>query len=200
MILYYHPAACSLAQRIVINELNIDCSYINVDLKTKTLESGEDFTKINEKGAVPVLQLNDGTILTEGAIILQYLADNYNGEKLLPKSGIQRYKVLEWVNNVSSEIHTSLGSLFIPNLSEDTKELFMKRALAKLEFINKSLSGKDFLYGNNFSIADVYLFVVVSWCSYVDIKLDKYPNIEKFSKKMAQIPSVLKSLKEEGLV
>lgn len=200
MKLYYTKDACSLAVRIIINELDLDCSFEPIDLATKKTAAGKDFLSINPKGSVPVLELNDkGDILTENAVILQYLADNGNGFSLLPKMGdFKRYRVLEWLNYVATELHKGIGILFLPTITEEFKNnLIMPKIKAKLSFINDHLQNNVYLLGQDFTLPDAYLYVVLRWTFYFKLDLSQWPNLVRYVDTLNQRPSVVLSLKQE---
>jgi glutathione S-transferase len=202
MKLYYSKGACSLAVRIVINELHLPCQYEAVNLKTHQTEHGQDFYQVNPKGAVPALLLDDGQLLTENNVIQQYLADTQKGgEALLPKSGLARYRVLEWSNHVSTDFHKSCGPLFNPNVPDKVKkEIFIPILTQRLERLNQILNGKSYLMGEQFSLPDAYLFVVLRWLPHLGVSRDKFSFVEAYFNRLQQRPSVQKSLQEEGLV
>lgn len=199
MKLYYSKGACSLAPRIIIHELGVNCDFEAVDLKTKQTETGEDYLKINPKGSVPALVTEDNEILTENAVIQQYLADRYHNETLLPKTDqFKRYRVLEWLNFISSDLHKIAGALFLPTLSNDTKDQVFKPLLkSKLNFVNKKLT-KTFLMGDDFTLPDSYLFVILSWLPLFNIPLSEWPALERYFNNMKNRAAVITALKEEG--
>lgn len=201
MKLYYAKGACSLVVRIVINEIDVACSYEAVDLRKKRTESDQDFLKINPKGAVPTLELDNGTILTENAVILQYLADTNKADKLLPAVGhFERYRVLEWVNYITTEVHKGFGALFNPSVPEELKnDLFIPMLVKKFKFINEALNAKKYLAGDNFTLPDAYLFVMVRWAQHFKIDLSEYTNLVNYFEGLRNHPSIIRSLKEEGL-
>jgi glutathione S-transferase len=201
MKLYYSKGACSLAVRIILNELAIPCDYEAVDLKTKKTETGLDYFTINFKGAVPVLVLDNQEVLTENSIIQQYLADQYKATQLLPPVGdFKRYRVLEWLNFVSSDLHKGFGPLFNANVSEAMKEEIFKPILKnKFNFVEKRLANNKFLLGDHFTLPDGYLFVVLRWAQHFKI-LSTFPHLSRYFSDLQKRPSVQKSLKEEGLL
>lgn len=207
MKLYYITGSCSLAVRILINELKINCEKIQLHKKksgdgykvyTQDLISYED--DINSKNAVPLLVLDDGRELSEASVILQYLADNYEGGHCVPQNGsFERYKVQEWLNYIASELHKNLTLIFYKDdYPEGSGLLFMKHAEKKLSFLDSHLSTCDNLAGD-FSIADIYMFVVLSWHQYIGIDLKAYKNIARYYNIILGMESVMKSLGEEGL-
>lgn len=202
MKLYYSKGSCSLAIRILINELNLKVDFVAVNLKNKQTEQGQDFFKINIKGAVPSLQLEDGSILTENLVIQQYLADTHNGSALLPKVGeMQRYRVLEWSNFVTTELHKGCGPFFNPDMPADVKEKIFKPMLVKkLDWVEQALGKHKFIAGEQYSIADIYLWVVLSWLPHIGFEHKNWPHVEKYFKELSKRPAVHKSLVDEKLV
>ena len=177
MKLYYSKGACSLAIRILLNEIGVAADYESVNLGTKKTESQQDFLAINPKGAVPTLVLENGEILTENAVIMSYLADHYQAINLLPPlSDFQRYRVLEWVNFVTTELHKGFGPIFNSRIPEDLKkDLFIPLLEAKFQKIDVHLQDKDYLCGKHLSLGDIYLFVVLRWAeAKLDIKALKH--------------------------
>ncbi|MDO8953369.1 MAG: glutathione transferase GstA [Gammaproteobacteria bacterium] len=201
MKLYYSKGACSLAVRILINELDIVCDYQAVTLKTHLTETGVDFYSINPKGAVPALELNDGSILTENNVIQQYLADTHsNSTHLLPRSGIERYRVLSWMNYMSVDLHKSCSPLFNSAISDELKEQIFKPILVKkLEYVDSQLAKNDYINGSSFSLADAYLFVVLRWLPALKVNRQEFTHIEAFFQKVHKRPSVIKSLEQEQI-
>lgn len=200
MKLYYTKGACSLVDRIIINELGLKCEYESVDLKKKETETKKDFLTINPKGAVPVLQLSNGEILTENAVIIQYLADNARADQLLPAIGnFERYRVLEWVNYVATEVHKSFGPLFNPTVPQQIKDdIFIPLIKSKYKYVNKHLQGNKFLLGEHFTLPDAYMFVMILWASHFNIDMKEYEHLYRYYSELKQRESVQKSLEEEG--
>jgi len=199
--LFYSPGACSLSPHIALLEAGIPFTLVKVDLKSKKVESGEDFNGVNGKGYVPALQLDNGQILTEGPAIVQYIADQKPATGLAPAVGtIERYKLQEWLNFISSEIHKAIGSMFNPAQTADWKEA-VKAALSKrLDWLSKQLEGKQYLMGEKFSVADGYLFTILRWAKIVGFDLGKWPVIQQYVARVGQRPKVLEAMKAEGLV
>jgi len=197
MKLYYSPGACSLSPHIVANEAGIPLELVKVDLKAHTLEGGEDFYKINPKGYVPALQLDDGNMLTEGPAIVQYLGDLKPQSKLIPQSGFDRYKVAEWLTFINGEIHKNFGVLF-GDASDDLKADAKTKIVKRFDYVNGELAGKQFLTGDTFTVADAYLFVMTTWAHHMKIALPE--NLRKFFQRVSQRPAVQAAMKEEGLV
>lgn len=201
MKLYYSKGACSLAVRIVINEIGAPCEFESVDLHSKKTETGQDFLKINPKGEVPTLALDNGEILTENAVIQQYLADKYKATQVLPPlDNFQRYRVLEWLNFVSTDLHKGFGPLFNPDLPEDIKEKFVKPVLKKkLQWVDQHLSKNKYLLGDQFTLADGYLFVMLLWVLHFKMDLDKYINLSRYFSELKKRKSITQSLEQEKL-
>jgi glutathione S-transferase len=200
MKLYFAPGACSLVVRIIINEIGLDCTYIKVDLRNKKTENGDDFLKINPKGSVPTLELNDGDVLTENAVILQYLADMNNATNLLasPKE-LKRYRTLEWLNYITTELHKTIGALFNPDLANESKETFVKLIKHKCNFVNNHLSQHQYLVGDAFTLPDDYLFVMIGWLLHFKFDLSEWPNIKRYFDELNKRQSIQKSLMDEKL-
>lgn len=201
MKLYYSRGACSLVVRIVINEIGIPCEYEAVDLKTKKTENGTDFLEVNPKGAVPTLQIDNSHLLTENAVIQQYLADKYHANTLLPQIGeFRRYKVLEWLNYMSTEVHKGFGALFNPNVPQQLRdEVFIPMLKTKFKFINTQLGKTTFLVDTQFTLPDAYLFVMLTWAKHFKIDLAPYENIVRYFDMLSKRDAIQKSLQEEGL-
>jgi len=199
MKLYYSKGACSLAVRIVLHELKLTCEYEAVDLKTKKTEHGEDFLKINPKGAVPTLKLDDGKILTENAAIQQYLADLGHGTKLLPAVGhFNRYRVIEWLSYVNSEFHKACGALFNPKIPQSVKdEVFIPIVKAKLDYLDKHLANSPYLLDHH-TLPDGYLFVILSWLPHFNMDLSHWKHVFKYFNELKKRPAIADALKEEG--
>lgn len=201
MKLYYTQGACSLAVRITINEIGLKCEFESVDLKAKKTEKGDDFLKINPKGAVPALKTNDGEILTENAVILQYLADTNNATNLLPGIGdFKRYRILEWVNYVTTELHKTIGALFNPALTDEMKEKIYRPMIEmKFNHVDKHLATHKYLLGNDFTLPDGYLFVMITWLYHFKFNVDQWPNVKRYFTELKQRKSIHQSLVEEKL-
>lgn len=199
MKLYFSPGACSLAPRIVMHELGVAFESEKVNGKTKMTAGGADFRTINPKAYVPALQLDNGEVLTEAAIIMQYLADQHGGAALLAGSGMDRYRVQEWLHFISTEVHKSFTPLFAPTSNDGAKEYTRKNLDVRYTYIDQQLAGKEYLHGGQLSIADIYLFVVTTWAQYVAVDLSPYPNVLAFQARIAARPSVQAALRDEGL-
>ncbi|MGC1182845.1 glutathione transferase GstA [Legionella sp.] len=201
MKLFFSKGACSLATHIIINELALISEYEAVDLITKKTATGNDFLKINPKGAVPTLITGDNKTLTENAIILQYLADTNNATQLLPTLGdFKRYRVLEWLNYVATELHKGFGPLWNPDMPQEIKNnLVIPLLKKKFTFIDKHLQNHKFLSGEHFTLPDAYLFVMLLWAANVKIDLSELFNLSRYFSDLKKRDSILKSLKEEDI-
>jgi glutathione S-transferase len=200
MKLYYSPGACSLSPHIVARELGLPVELKKVNNKDKTFDGGGDFRKVNGKGYVPALELDNGQVLTEGPAIVQYLADQKPEAGLAPKAGsFERYKLQEWLNFITSELHKAFSPLFRPNTPEDYKPVAKENIGNRLQWLDQQLAGKDYLMGKTFTVADAYLFVVVGWSKHVGIDTSKYPNLSAYLARVGARPKVQEALKAEGL-
>jgi glutathione S-transferase len=200
MKLYYSPGACSLSPHIIACEAEIPIELIKVDLESKRTETGEDFRLLNPNGYVPLLILDDGNRLTEGPAIVQYLADLAPGKKLIPPAGsFERYQLQQWLNFISTEIHKSFSPLFNPVAPEAAKQLAIDILMTRLDTVADLLSSQPFLLGDNFSAADAYLFVTLSWGQYVNLDISRWPSLARYVDKISERPAVQKAMKEEGL-
>jgi glutathione S-transferase len=200
MKLYYSPGACSLSPHIVSREAGIPVELKKVNLKEKVVDGGADYRQINGKGYVPALQLEDGTVLTEGPAIVQYLADQKPESGLAPKAGsAERYRVQEWLNFITAEIHKGFSPLFKPNTPEEYKKICVDNLGMRFDWLDKQLAGKDYLTGKAFSVADAYLFTVLRWTVPMKIDLAKWPNVGAYLARVAARPKVQEALQAEGL-
>ena len=201
MKLFYAPGACSLSPHIALLEAGLPFSLSKVDLKDKKLESGEDFNGINGKGYVPVLQLDDGQVLTEGPAIVQYIADQKPATGLAPAAGtVERYRLQEWLNFITAELHKPMGSMFNPAQTPEWKESVKATLSKRLDWLSKQLEGKQYLLGDKFSIADGYLFTVLNWAGMVKFDLGNWPLIQQYAARVGQRPKVVEAMKAEGLL
>ena len=201
MKLYYAKGACSLSPHIVLIEAGLPYTLEKVDMGSKKTDQGADYLTINNKGAVPALQLDDGKILTEGPAVVQYLADLKPESGLAPRAGtFERYQLMEILNYITSEVHKSFSPLFNPASTADMKANAKTTLDKKFEWLTAFLDGKTFLLGNNFTVADAYLFTVLSWTSHVGIDLGKWPALSAYHSRIAQRPKVQQALREEGLL
>lgn len=200
MKLYYAPGSCGLASQIALRESGQAFDLIAVDFKTKTTAEG-DYLQVTPKGLVPALKLDTGEIITEGAVILQWIADRRPEAELLPRQGtMARYTALEWLNYVATDLHKGFATLFSPFLDRDSKRRFAEGNLAeRFRYVDAHLSENDYVLGARLSVADGYLYNVLTWAPRVDVDLSTYPSIVNFMARMQQRPSVLASLQAEGL-
>lgn len=200
MKLFYKPGACSLASHIVLRESGVDFTLEKVDLANKHLENGGDFFNVNPKGQVPAIQLDDNTLLTEGTAIMQYIADSVPDRQLLaPVGSITRYKALEWLNYVATELHKGFTPLFRPDTPEEYKPAVRAQLEKKLQFVDEALRDKQWINGLRFTIADAYLFTVLRWARAVKLKMDDLSNVNAYMDRVAARPAVIAALAAEGL-
>jgi len=200
MKLYYSPGACSLSPHIALLEAGLPHEVSKVDLRAKKLEDGGDFLSVNPKGQVPTLQLDDGTVLTEGPVIVQVIADKAADKNLAPPSGsMERYRLQEWLNFLTSELHKNFSPLFAPVLSDETKQFFRDRLVAKLKHVDDKLAGRDYLMGDKFTVADGYLYTMLRWADAHKIDLSSLKNLMAYKARVAARPKVQEALKSEGL-
>jgi glutathione S-transferase len=201
MKLYYTPGACSLSPHIVLLEAGLPYDLVKVDLRAKKLENGDDYLKVNPKGQVPALALDGGELVTEGPVIVQMLADKAPGKNLAPaRDSAERYKLQEWLNYITAELHKNMGPLFSPMLSDDAKAFFKDRAMGKFKYIDGKLAGHDYLMGKQFTVADAYLFVMLSWADGMKFDLSGLSNLLAYKARVAARPKVREALVEEGLM
>lgn len=201
MKLYYTPGACSLAPHIALREAGLPTELAKVDLKAKKLEDGSDYKAVNPKGYVPALKLDDGSLMTEAAALLQYVADKAPAGRLRPERDTPAYYTyLEWLTFVSSEMHKGLGTLFTPDLPAATREATLAKLGDRFKLLDKHLAGRSFLNGDDFTAADAYLFTVTGWAPMVKVDLSAYPNLVAYRKRIAERPAVKEAMTEEGLL
>lgn len=198
MTLYYSKGACSQAPHIILHEAGFEHDSIRVDLKTKRTERDEDYLTVNPKGAVPALRLEDGQILTENAVVLQYLGDKAGGFLLPAVGDLRRYRVLEWLNFVATELHKGFGPFFKP-VGEDTKQFARDLVSSKLDFVEGRIGENPYLLGETFTLPDPYLFVILGWTGLAGLDLGQWPKLREFRRRLEQRPSVRQVLEFEGL-
>ena len=200
MKLYYSPGACSLSPHIVLLEAGLPYDLVKVDLRAKKLENGDDYLKVNPKGQVPALALDSGELVTEGPVIVQMLADKAPAKNLAPpRDSAERYKLQEWLNYITAELHRNIGPLFSPALSDDAKAFFKDRATGKFKYLDGQLAGRDYLMGKQFTVADAYLFVMLSWADLMKFDLSGLSNLMAYKGRGAARPKVREALTKEGL-
>ena len=201
MKLYYSPGACSLSPHIVLHESGLAFEPVLASTKTHKLQDGTDYYTINPKGYVPLLELDNGERLSEGPAIVQYIADLVPAKKLAPPAGtMARYRLMEWLNFVSTEVHKSYSPLFNPAMPEEGKKVYRDRLITRYQYLEQQLAGKSYLMGDEFSVADAYLFVVTSWAKHVGVDVTGFGNVMAFMERMGKRPSVQAALKAEGLL
>ena len=199
MKLYYSPGACSQAAHILLHETGLPHDSEAVDIRAKKTASGGDYFAVNPKGAVPALGIGD-EILTENGAILQYIGDKAGNETLLPGAGMERYRVIEWLAYLGSDVHKSFGPLFNPALSDEARKAQTDIVYKKLDFLERSLDDKDYLTGPSMTVADPYLFAMLGWTGHFGIDLAKWPNLTALRKRMEERPAVQAVMRAEGLV
>jgi glutathione S-transferase len=201
MKLYYSPGACSLSPHIVLRESGLPFTPVLASTKTHQLADGTDYYTINPKGYVPLLELDDGQRLTEGPAIVQYIADQVPAKQLAPPAGtMARYRVMEWLNFISTELHKSFGPMFNKEFPEAGKEFYKKRLATRLAWVDGELAGKQYLMGDAFSVADAYLFTVAGWGQYVGVDIKPLANLSAYMARIAARPAVQEAMKAEGLL
>jgi glutathione S-transferase len=201
MKLYFSPGACSLSPHIALREAGASFELEQVDNREKKTRSGENYWAINPKGQVPVLELDNGERLTEGPVIVQYIADQMPASGLIPLAGtLQRYRVLEWLNFITSELHKTFGPIFRPTTPDAYKALSKENLAKRFDFLDRELAGRQFLVGDKFTIADAYLFAVLRWTARIDMDLAKWPNLKAYVDRVAARPKVQEAMKAEGLL
>lgn len=207
MKLFYSKGSCALASHIVMAELNMVYELEAVDLKAKTF-SGGDFRKVNPKGAVPALKMESGEILTEGAVILQYLADQKPEAGLVPKFGtLERYRCQEMLNHIATDVHKNYSPFFFADRLMQNQEGITQFKTSMMEVLKGKISGvseklgtNEYIMGKQFSIADAYLFTVLSWSNFIGLDMKTWPNLAKYTERVQARPAVQKAMKEQGLL
>ena len=201
MKLYYSPGACSLSPHIALLEAGLPYDLVKVDLRAKKLENGDDFLKINPKGQVPALALDSGELITEGPVIVQMIADRAAGKNLAPaRDSAERYKLMEWLNFITTELHKNFGPMFSPVLADDAKAFFKDRLMGKFKYLDGVLAGRDYLMGKQFTVADAYLFTMLSWAERLKFDLSGMPNLLAYKARVGARPKVQEALTKEGLM
>ncbi|WP_439361553.1 glutathione transferase GstA [Bradyrhizobium sp. DASA03007] len=200
MKLYYTPGACSLSPHIALLEAGLPYDMVKVDLRTKKLENGEDYLQVNPKGQIPALQLDSGEVITEGPVIVQVIADKVGNGLAPARDSAERYRLLEWLNFITTELHKSFGPLFSPVLADDAKSFFRDRVTAKLKYVDSQLAGRDFLMGDQFTVADGYMFTILGWTDPLKFDLSGMANLLAYKARIAARPKVKEALIKEGLM
>jgi len=201
MKLYYSPGACSLSPHIALLEAGLPYDLVKVDLKAKKLENGDDYLAINPKGQVPALGLDSGELVTEGPVIVQYIADKAAAKKLAPAHGSdERRQLQEYLGFINGELHKNFSPLFQPAFDDEVKGFFKTRLMGKFKYLDSHLAGKDHLLGKDFSVADGYLFVMLKWADRMSIDLSEFKNLMAYKDRVAARPQVQAALEKEGLM
>jgi glutathione S-transferase len=201
MKLYYSPGACSLSPHIALLEAGLPYDLVKVDLKAKQLENGDDYLKVNPKGQVPALGLDSGELVTEGPVIVQMIADKVSAKNLAPaRDSAERYKLQEWLNFITTEVHKNFGPMFSPVLADDAKAFFKDRVMTKFKYIDSQLPGRDYLMGKQFTVADGYLFTMLCWADRMKFDLSALPNLLAYKARVGARPMVQEALTKEGLM
>lgn len=200
MRLYYSPGACSLAPHIVAREAGVPIDLVKVELATKTTASGEDYLKINPKGCIPALVLDDRVVLTEGAVVSQFIADMEPDARLMPAFGtMDRYRALEWLNFIATELHKGFSPLFHKETPPEMRTRIKQVLAAKLRYLDAALTGRDYLLGDCFGAADAYAFTILSWARVVGIDMAECANLPAYATRISARPNVRAALAAEGL-
>jgi len=201
MKLYYAPGACSLSPHIALREAGLAFTLEKVDLKTRSLAGGGDYLAVNPKGYVPALQLDNGDVLTEGPAIVQYVADQRPQSGLAPAAGTpERYRLAEWLNFITSELHKSYSPLFSADAAPGWKDAARANIARRLDVIERHLDGKSYLLGERFTVADGYLFTVLNWSGWTKFDLSKWPRVQAYLARIAARPKVREAMAAEGLL
>ena len=200
MKLFYSPGACSLSPHIALHEAGLQHELVKVDLRAKKLENGDDHLKVNPKGQVPALALDSGELVTEGPVIVQMIADKAAAKNLAPaRDSTERYKLLEWLNYTTAELHKNFGPMFSPVLADDAKAFFKDRVMGKFGYVDSALAGRDYLMGKQFTVADAYMFTMLTWADRMKFDLSGLPNLMAYKARVAARPKVQEALTKEGL-
>lgn len=201
MKLYYMSAACSQASNIALRDAGLAFELVKVDRHTYKTADGLDFKDVNPKGYVPALRLDSGEVLTENVAVLQYIADRNPGAKLAPVPGtLERYRLMEWLSYINSELHKGYSPLFKHDAPPEMKSYVREHLMGRIDFVERALGGRTFLMGEQYTIADPYLFVVLSWSPHINIDLERWPQLKRYVERIRERPNVQAALKAEGLV
>lgn len=199
MKLYYSPNACSLSPHIVLREAGLPFDLVKASTKTHQLDDGTDYYTLNPKGYVPLLELDNGQRLSEGPVIVQYLADQAPAKKLAPAAGtMERYRLQEWLNFITAELHKSFSPLFNPEMPEAAKQIYKAKIESRFKWVDEQLKGKTYLLGEAFSVADAYLFTVTRWSGFVGVNIAGLQNLAAFMERVGARPAVQAALKAEN--
>lgn len=199
MKLYYLPGACSLASAISLYEAGLKVELVRVDRHSRKTADGLDFNEVNPKGYVPALKLDNGEVLTENLAVLQYIGDRNPAAKLVPPAGtLERYRLVEWLAFINSEVHKSFSPLFRKDAPEDLKQYLRNNLAARLDYLQKQLASRSFLMGEQFTVADAYLFTVLGWGAHVGVDIG--PQLKRYVERIGARPHVIEAMKAEGLI
>jgi glutathione S-transferase len=200
MKLYFTPGACSLSPHIALREAGLKFETEKVDLRTHKTEKGADYYGVNPKGYVPALQLDNGQVLTEGPAIVQYVADQKPDAKLAPPAGtLERYRLQEWLHFIGSEVHKTYSALFNPSITPEARQAVLDKLTGRFDFLARQLEGKQFLMGSQFTVADGYLFVMLTWAKNMGPDTGRWPALKSFFERVGERPAVRAALEAEGL-
>jgi len=201
MKLYYLTGTCSLASAISLREAGLKFELVKVDRKTRRAADGLDFNEVNPKGYVPALALDNGAVLTENVAVLQYIADRNPAAKLAPPAGtLERYRLMEWLAFINSEIHKSFSPLFRAEVHEAVKEYARANLTRRLDYAERALGSKPYLMGEQFTVADAYLYVVLGWGAHLNVDIGRWPQLKRLHERVGARPHTIEALKSEGLV
>ncbi|HWZ62430.1 MAG TPA: glutathione transferase GstA [Steroidobacteraceae bacterium] len=201
MKLYYLTGACSLASNISLREAGLKFELVKVDRKTKRAADGLDFMEVNPKGYVPALTLDSGETLTENTAILQYIADRNPAAKLAPAAGtMERYRLIEWLGFINSELHKGFSPLFRAEAHEAVKDYTRNNLTARLDYAERALGTRSYLMGEQYTVADAYIFTVLGWGAHVGVDIGRWPQLKRLHERVGARPQTLEALKSEGLV
>jgi glutathione S-transferase len=201
MKLYYFPAACSQAANISLREAGLKFELVKVDRHTRKASDGLDLNELNPKGYVPVLTLDSGEVLTENVAVLLYIADRNPAARLAPPAGtLERYRLIESLSFINSELHRTFTPMFRADAPEEAKQYARKNLMARLDYTQGAVGNRSFLVGDAFTVADAYLFTVLGWGSYVKLDIGQWPPLQRYAQTIGKRPHVIEALKAEGLV
>lgn len=201
MKLYYSPGACSLSPHIILRETDTPFELVKVNLKEKKTEDGRDFRQISRAGYVPALELDDGTVLTEGPAIVQYIADRADATHLAPPHGsIERYQMLSWLNYVTSELHKGFSPLFKSEMPDEGKAFARELLFSRIGVVDRHLADRPYLLGDSFTLPDAYAFTVLRWAKPLKLDLSEFKNVTRYVDRIAERPAVKVAMKAEGLI
>jgi glutathione S-transferase len=201
MKLYYSPGSCSLSVHIALHEAGLAFESVLASTKTKKLPDGSDYLLINPKGQVPLLELDSGERISEGVVIVQYIADQVPAKHLAPAWGtLERYRLMEWLNFITTEVHKGFSPLFMPGMPEEAKTLTRQRLRSKFEWLNQQLADKTWLMGDTFTVADGYLFTTASWARHVQLDLSDLAHLQAYLTRVGARPAVQAAMRSEGLI